>query len=135
MGKSNASTAPWPKNGPTPPATKVMKPAPPNTRPGYTTTISTDPTPEFEDNDLQTAFTTSVGTTTSELRNFAATHRSAAVLAAQSEDHAPVRDGLAWLVENLTEDLSIPALAVRASLPPWCGLGAELVVIRTPPAI
>lgn len=39
-----------------------------------------------------------------------------AVLAAQSEDHEPVRDVLAWLADNLTEDLSIPALAGRANL-------------------
>ncbi|CAN5358878.1 GlxA family transcriptional regulator [soil metagenome] len=39
-----------------------------------------------------------------------------AVLAAQSSDHEPVRDVLTWLADNLTEDLSIPALAVRANL-------------------
>jgi len=39
-----------------------------------------------------------------------------AVLAAQSSDHEPVRDVLTWLTDNLTADLSIPALAVRAHL-------------------
>jgi transcriptional regulator GlxA family with amidase domain len=39
-----------------------------------------------------------------------------AVLAAQSSDHEPVRDVLTWLTDNLTADLSIPALAVRANL-------------------
>ena len=39
-----------------------------------------------------------------------------AVLAAQSGDHEPVRDVLAWLTENLVQDLSVPALAVRANL-------------------
>ena len=39
-----------------------------------------------------------------------------AVLAAQSGDHEPVRDVLTWLTDNLTADLSIPALAVRANL-------------------
>jgi transcriptional regulator GlxA family with amidase domain len=39
-----------------------------------------------------------------------------AVLAAQSSDHEPVRDVLTWLSDNLTADLSIPALAVRAHL-------------------
>jgi transcriptional regulator GlxA family with amidase domain len=39
-----------------------------------------------------------------------------AVLAAQSSDHEPVRDVLIWLTENLTRDLSIPALASRANM-------------------
>jgi transcriptional regulator GlxA family with amidase domain len=39
-----------------------------------------------------------------------------AVLAAQSSDHEPVRDVLTWLADNLTEDLSVPALAVHANL-------------------
>jgi transcriptional regulator GlxA family with amidase domain len=39
-----------------------------------------------------------------------------AVLAAQSSDHEPVRDVLTWLTDNLTADLSIPALAARAHL-------------------
>ncbi|HYI33929.1 MAG TPA: helix-turn-helix domain-containing protein [Glaciibacter sp.] len=39
-----------------------------------------------------------------------------AVLAAQSGDHEPVRDVLTWLTDNLTADLSVPALAVRANL-------------------
>ncbi|MET4637217.1 GlxA family transcriptional regulator [Mycetocola sp. 2940] len=39
-----------------------------------------------------------------------------AVLAAQSSDHEPVRDVLTWLTDNLTADLSIPALAMRANL-------------------
>lgn len=39
-----------------------------------------------------------------------------AVLAAQSGDHEPVRDVLTWLADHLTDDLSIPALAVRANL-------------------
>ncbi len=39
-----------------------------------------------------------------------------AVLAAQSGDHEPVRDVLTWLVDNLTQDLSVPALAARANL-------------------
>ena len=39
-----------------------------------------------------------------------------ALLAAQSEDHEPVRDVLAWLPDHLTDDLSVPALAVRANL-------------------
>ena len=39
-----------------------------------------------------------------------------AVLAAQSSDHEPVRDVLTWLTDNLTADLSIPALAARANL-------------------
>ena len=43
-----------------------------------------------------------------------------AVLAAQSSDHEPVRDVLTWLTDNLTADLSIPALAAQATL-----LGAQ----------
>jgi transcriptional regulator GlxA family with amidase domain len=39
-----------------------------------------------------------------------------AVLAAQSSDHEPVRDVLTWLTENLTQDLSVAALATRANL-------------------
>lgn len=39
-----------------------------------------------------------------------------AVLAAQSSDHEPVRDVLTWLTDNLTADLSIPALALHAHL-------------------
>ena len=39
-----------------------------------------------------------------------------AVLAAQSGDHEPVRDVLNWLTENLVQDLSVAALAVRANL-------------------
>jgi transcriptional regulator GlxA family with amidase domain len=39
-----------------------------------------------------------------------------AVLAAQSSDHEPVRDILTWLIDNLTADLSVPALAARANL-------------------
>lgn len=39
-----------------------------------------------------------------------------AVLAAQSEDHEPVRDVLAWIPDHLTKDLSVPALAIRAHL-------------------
>jgi transcriptional regulator GlxA family with amidase domain len=39
-----------------------------------------------------------------------------AVLAAQSSDYEPVRDVLTWLTDNLTADLSVPALAVRANL-------------------
>ncbi|MGC5172180.1 GlxA family transcriptional regulator [Microbacterium sp. DT81.1] len=39
-----------------------------------------------------------------------------AVLAAQSSDHEPVRDVLTWLNDNLTADLSIPALALHAHL-------------------
>lgn len=39
-----------------------------------------------------------------------------AVLAAQSSDHEPVRDVLTWLTDNLTADLSIPALAAQANL-------------------
>jgi len=39
-----------------------------------------------------------------------------AVLAAQSSDHEPVRDVLTWLTDNLTADLSIPALAAQATL-------------------
>ncbi|MCU1423756.1 MAG: helix-turn-helix protein, partial [Microbacteriaceae bacterium] len=39
-----------------------------------------------------------------------------AVLAAQSSDYEPVRDVLTWLADNLTADLSIPALAARAHL-------------------
>jgi transcriptional regulator GlxA family with amidase domain len=39
-----------------------------------------------------------------------------AVLAAQSSDYEPVRDVLTWLTDNLTADLSIPSLAVRANL-------------------
>ncbi|MBG6239960.1 transcriptional regulator GlxA family with amidase domain [Mycetocola sp. CAN_C7] len=39
-----------------------------------------------------------------------------AVLAAQSSDYEPVRDVLTWLTDNLTADLSIPALALRANL-------------------
>jgi transcriptional regulator GlxA family with amidase domain len=39
-----------------------------------------------------------------------------AVLAAQSEDHEPVRDLLVWLADHLTADLSVPALAIRAHL-------------------
>ena len=40
-----------------------------------------------------------------------------AVLAAQSSDHEPVRDVLTWLTDNLTADLSIPALALHAHCP------------------
>ncbi len=43
-----------------------------------------------------------------------------AVLAAQSSDHEPVRDVLTWLTDNLTADVSIPALAAQATL-----LGAQ----------
>jgi len=39
-----------------------------------------------------------------------------AVLAAQSADSEPLRDLLAWLPDHLDEDLSVPALARRASL-------------------
>lgn len=39
-----------------------------------------------------------------------------AVLAAQSSDHEPVRDVLTWLTDNLTQDLSVAALATRANL-------------------
>ncbi len=39
-----------------------------------------------------------------------------AVLAAQASDHEPVRDVLTWLAGNLTQNLSVEALARRANL-------------------
>jgi len=39
-----------------------------------------------------------------------------AVLAAQSANHEPIRDLLAWIPENLTADLSIPAMAARTHM-------------------
>jgi transcriptional regulator GlxA family with amidase domain len=39
-----------------------------------------------------------------------------AVLAAQSGDHEPIRDVLAWVSGHLTEDLSVAALSMRAHL-------------------
>jgi transcriptional regulator GlxA family with amidase domain len=50
------------------------------------------------------------------LRRSGGQRQFSAVLAAQSEDHEPVRDLLSWMPDHLTEDLSIPALAVRANL-------------------
>lgn len=39
-----------------------------------------------------------------------------AVLAAQSEDHEPIREVLAWVSDHLDDDLSVPALSSRAHL-------------------
>jgi transcriptional regulator GlxA family with amidase domain len=39
-----------------------------------------------------------------------------ALLAAQSANEEPIRDVLAWVPDNLTADLSIPAMATRAHL-------------------
>ncbi|TFB83626.1 helix-turn-helix domain-containing protein [Cryobacterium algoricola] len=39
-----------------------------------------------------------------------------ALLAAQSANEEPIRDVLAWVPDNLTADLSIPAMAARAHL-------------------
>ncbi len=37
-------------------------------------------------------------------------------LAAQAADHHPIRDLIAWISENLNEDLSVPALARRVGM-------------------
>src|SRR5699024_1990511 len=65
MAKSNASIAPWPKNGLTRKPITETKPAPRHMLTGCTTIITTDPTPASEVSHPQTAFTTSRGITAS----------------------------------------------------------------------
>ncbi|WP_306232790.1 GlxA family transcriptional regulator [Agrococcus beijingensis] len=50
------------------------------------------------------------------LRRSGGQRQFSAALAAQSEEHEPVREVLEWLTANLAADLSIPALAMRANL-------------------
>ncbi len=64
-GRSNASTAPSPRNGPTPRPTPATKPDQRPTTPGSITTITTDPTPASAATHPQTVFTTSRGRTAS----------------------------------------------------------------------
>src|SRR5690625_255957 len=59
MAKSNASIAPWPKNGLTRKPITETKPAPRHMLTGCITIITTDPTPASEVSHPQTAFTTS----------------------------------------------------------------------------
>ncbi len=64
-GRSNASTAPFARNGPTPRPTPATKPDQRPTTPGSITTITTDPTPASAATHPQTVFTTSRGRTAS----------------------------------------------------------------------
>src|SRR5699024_4678785 len=61
--KSNASTAPWPKNGPTPRRTAATKTVPPPTPTGSISIITTDPTPASEASHPHNVFATSRGIT------------------------------------------------------------------------
>src|SRR5690625_3521710 len=63
MAKSNASTAPWPRNGRMRKPITATKPEPRHMLTGCTTIITTDPTPASQAQRPPNAFTTSRGIT------------------------------------------------------------------------